>query len=262
MLIDTHAHVNFKAFDYDFDEVIKRSLGEDVWMINVGSKYETSKKAVEIAQNYNNGVFAAIGLHPIHAQDEEFDKERYKKLALSGSEGSDKVVAIGEIGLDKFKDYGSFLKEQKEVFLKQLDLAKELNLPIILHCRMAHKDLFEILNSSPFGGSPTGRQLRGVIHCFTGTWEEAKKYLDLGFYIGINGIIYKRDLKEVIEKVPLEKILIETDCPYLTPPQAESERNEPIFVRYIAKDIARIKGIDFKTVSQTTFQNAADLFNI
>jgi TatD DNase family protein len=253
MLIDTHAHVNFRAFDHDFDEVIKRSLGEDVWMINVGSKYETSKKAVEIAQSYNNGVFAAIGLHPIHAKDEEFDVERYKKLALSGSEGSDKVVAIGEIGLDKFKDYGSFLKEQKEVFLKQLDLAKELNLPVIIHCRMAHEDLLDILKNY---------NLSGVIHCFTGTWEEAKKYLDLGFYIGINGIIYKRDLKEVIEKVPLEKIFIETDCPYLTPPQAESERNEPIFVRYIAKDIARIRGIDFKTVSQTTFQNAADLFNI
>ena len=257
MLIDTHAHVNFKAFENDFDEVIKRSLGEDVWMINVGSKYETSKKAVEIAQNYNNGVFAAIGLHPIHAQDEEFDKERYKKLALSGSEWSDKVVAIGEIGLDKFKDYGSFLKEQKEVFLKQLDLAKELNLPIIIHCRMAHEDLIKELRIKNYE-----LRIRGVIHCFTGTWEEAKKYLDLGFYIGINGIIYKRDLKEVIKKAPLEKILIETDCPYLTPPQAESERNEPIFVRYIAKDIARIKGIDFKTVSQTTFQNAIDLFNL
>ncbi|OGZ17654.1 MAG: hypothetical protein A2V72_02605 [Candidatus Nealsonbacteria bacterium RBG_13_37_56] len=248
MLIDTHAHVNFKAFDHDFEEVIKRSLGEDVWMINVGSKYETSKKAVEIAQNYNNGVFAAIGLHPIHAKDEDYHALEYGNLCRS-----DKVVAIGEIGLDKFKDYGLFLKEQKEVFLKQLDLAKELNLPVIIHCRMAHEDLLDILKNY---------NLSGVIHCFTGTWEEAKKYLDLGFYIGINGIIYKRDLKEVIEKVPLEKILIETDCPYLTPPQAESERNEPIFVRYIAKDIARIKGIDFKTVSQTTFQNATDLFNI
>ena len=248
MLIDTHAHLNFKAFNHDFDQVIKRSLGEDVWLINVGSKYDTSKKAKEIAEQYNNGVFAAIGLHPIHAQDEVFDKEKYKELAKS-----DKVVAIGEIGLDYFKNYGKFKDKQKQVFLEQLDLAKELGLPIILHCRMAHDDLLEIIRDY---------QLPGVVHCFTGNWEQAKKYLDLGFYIGINGIIYKRDLKQVIEKTPLEKILIETDCPYLVPPQLGVERNEPIFVRHIAKEIAKIKAIDLETVSQTTFENAADLFNI
>lgn len=248
MLIDTHAHLNFKAFNHDFDQVIKRSLNEDVWMINVGSKYETSKKAVEIAQGYNNGIFAAIGLHPIHAIDEEFDKEKYKELTKS-----DKVVAIGEIGLDYFKNYKDFKEKQKQVFLKQLDLAKELDLPIILHCRMAHQDLLEIIKDY---------QLSGVVHCFTGNWEEAKKYLDLGFYIGINGIIYKRDLKEVIEKTPLKKILIETDCPYLVPPQLGVERNEPVFVRYIAKEIAKIKAIDLEIVIKTTFENATDLFNI
>lgn len=248
MLIDTHAHVNFKAFNHDFNQVIKRSLSEDVWMINVGSKYSTSKKAVEIAQNYDNGIFAAIGLHPIHARDEEFGKERYKELVKS-----DKVVAIGETGLDYFKNYGSFKEKQKQVFLQHLDLAKELNLPIILHCRMAHNDLLEILKNY---------QIPGVVHCFTGTWEEAKKYLDLGFYLGINGIIYKRDLKKVIKETPLDKILVETDCPYLIPPQLNVERNEPIFVRYIIKEIARIKVLDFKTVSQTTFQNARQLFGI
>jgi TatD family hydrolase len=237
-----------KEFDHDFDQVIKRSLSEKVWMINVGSKYETSKKALEIAKQYDNGIFAAVGLHPIHAQDEEFDKEKYKELAKS-----DKVLAIGEIGLDYFKDYGKFKDKQKQVFLQQLDLAKELDLPIILHCRMAHNNLLEIIK---------GYQVPGLVHCFSGDWEQAKKYLDLGFYIGINGIIYKRDLKEVIEKTPLEKILIETDCPYLTPPQLENKRNEPINVRYIAKEIAKIKAIDLETVIQTTFRNAADLFNI
>ena len=248
MLIDTHAHLNFEAFNHDFDQVIKRSLNEDVWMINVGSKYDTSKKAKEIAGQYNNGVFAAIGLHPIHAIDEVFDKEKYKELAKS-----DKVVAIGEIGLDYFKDYGKFKDKQKQVFLEQLDLAKESSLPIILHCRMAHQDLLEIIKDY---------QLSGVVHCFTGDWEQAKKYLDLGFYIGINGIIYKRDLKEVIEKTPLKKILIETDCPYLVPPQLGVKRNEPIFVRHIAKEIAKIKAISFEEVSQATFENAVDLFNI
>ena len=253
MLIDTHAHLNFNDFRNDFDEVIKRSLNEDVWMINVGSKYETSKKAVEIAEKYN-GIFAAIGLHPIHAKDESFDKEKYKELGRS-----DKVVAIGEIGLDYLKDYKIFKEEQKEVFLKQLNLAKELNLPAIIHCRMAHKDLLEILN---FQFSISNFQLKGVIHCFTGNWEQAKKYLDMGFYLGINGIIYKMDLKEVIEKTPLEKILIETDCPYLTPPQADFKRNEPIFVKYIAQDIAKIRNIDFQKVVEITFQNAKKLFKV
>ena len=247
MLIDTHAHLNFNDFRNDFDEVIKRSLVEDIWMINVGSKYETSKRAVEIAEKYN-GIFAAIGLHPIHAEDEEFDISRYRSLCQSN-----KVVAIGEIGLDYLRDYKLFKEKQEEVFLKQLGLAKELNLPIIIHCRMAHDDMLEILKD---------HQLPGVIHCFTGTWKQAQRYLDMGFYLGINGIIYKMDLKEVIKNTPLEKILIETDCPYLTPQQAGVERNEPIFVKYIAQDVAKIKNIDFQKVVNTTTQNARKLFRI
>ena len=246
MLIDTHAHVNFNAFKNDFDKVIKRSLSEDIWMINVGSNYETSKRAVEIAEKYN-GIFAAIGLHPIHTKDEDFNASKYRSLCQS-----DKVVAIGEIGLDYFKDYGLFKEKQREVFLQQLDLAKELDLPVIIHCRMAHKDLLEILND----------KLNGVIHCFTGNWDEAKQYLDMGFYLGINGIMYKFDLEEVIKKTPLEKILIETDCPYLMPPQAGAKRNEPVFIKYIVQDIAKIKGIDFQKVAEITFQNAKNLFRI
>ena len=247
MLIDTHAHLNFNAFKNDFDEVIKRSLAEDIWMINVGSNYETSKRALEIAEKYS-GVFAAIGFHPIHAEDENFDKEKYRELGCS-----DKVVAIGEIGLDYFKDYELFKEKQKEVFLQQLDLTKELNLPAIFHCRMAHEDLLEILKDY---------QISGVIHCFTGNLEQAKRYLDMGFYLGINGIIYKRDLKKVIEKTPIEKILIETDSPYLTPPQAGVERNEPVFIKYIVEEIAKIKGIDSQKVTEITFQNSKNLFRI
>jgi len=259
MLIDSHAHLNFEAFKNDFDKVIKRSLAEDIWMINVGSNYETSKRAKEISEKYEKGVYAAIGLHPIHADEEDFDKEKYKKLALSGNEGSDKVVAIGEIGLDCFKDYGLFREKQKQVFLQQLDLAKELNLPVIFHCRKAHEDLIEILN---YKLKTKNYKLNGVIHCFTGNWKQAKRYLDMGFYLGFNGIIYKLNLKEVIEKTLLEKILIETDCPYLTPPQAGIERNEPIFVKYIAQDIAKIKNIDFQRVAEITSQNAGELFKI
>jgi len=183
---------------------------------------------------------------------------------------SDKVVAIGEIGLDYFKDYAVFKEKQKKVFLEQLELAKELNLPVIFHCRKAHQDLIEVLKSQiPNPKSQINHKfqilnskLRGVIHCFTGDWNQAKQYLDMGFYLGINGIIYKRDLKEVIEKTPLEKILIETDCPYLTPPQAGVERNEPVFIKYIIQDIAKIKNLDFQKVAETTFQNAKNLFKI
>jgi len=262
MLIDTHAHLNFKAFKNDLEEVVKRSLAENVWLINVGSKYETSKKAVEIAEKYKKGVFGAIGLHPIHAKDEVFDKEKYKKLALRSFGEGGKVVAIGEIGLDYDREYGLFKEKQKEVFLEQLGLSKELELPVIFHCRKAHEDLLEILKNN---------QIHGVIHCFTGKWKQAKEYLDMGFYLGFNGIIYKLDLNEVIKKTPLERILVETDCPYLTPPLArrspaekrdEGGRNEPIFVKYIAEEIAKIKNLDFQKVAEITAQNAKDLFRL
>lgn len=246
MLIDSHAHLNFKAFEKDFDKIIKRSLNEDIQIINVGSDYSTSKKAVEIAQKYN-GVYVAIGIHPIHAQEFE-GLSSLKELSPLRN-----IVAVGEIGLDYFRDYGEFKEKQKEILLEQLNLAKELNLPVILHCRMAHNDLLDILRNY---------NISGVIHCFTGTWEEAKKYLDKGFYLGINGILYKFDLKEVIKKTPLDKILVETDCPYLTPPQSKTKRNEPINVKYIVEEIAKIKEVDFKTIAEATVQNTKKLFNI
>ena len=248
MLIDTHAHLNFRDFKDDWSKIIERSLAHNVWLINVGSNYETNKKAIEIAENYGEGVFAAIGLHPIHADSEEFDRKKYRELARSR-----KVVAIGEIGLDYYREYGLFKEKQKEVFLEQLGLAKELELPVIFHCRKAHEDLLDVLKSY---------QLPGVIHCFTGNWQQAREYLEMGFYLGFNGIIYKLNLKEVIEKTPLDRILIETDCPYLTPPQAGVERNEPVFVKYIAEEIAKIKNLDFQKVAEITAQNAKGLFRL
>lgn len=287
MIIDTHAHLNFSAYNKDLDEVIKRALVQDIWMINVGSKYDTSKKAVEIAEKHKQGVYAAVGLHPIYSatefvkvktdheegsfnvKEESFDKEKYMKLAES-----EKVVAIGEIGLDYYykpktkAKLEQFKQKQKQVFIKQLEMAEELNLPVILHCRMAHQDLLEILNlklktkNAKLQLKTQNYNIKGVIHCFTGNWEQAKQYLDLGFHLGINGIIYKMDLEEVIKKTPLEKILIETDCPYLTPPKAESFRNEPVFIKYIIDKIAQIRNIDSKEVSMATFSNARELFKI
>jgi len=285
MIIDTHSHLNFKAYKNDLDEVIKRTLQNNVWAINVGTKYETSEQAVNIAEKYGEGIFAAVGLHPIYAsaefqkvktdpdegnflvKEEFFDREKYKKLAMSDKR---RVVAIGEIGLDYYYKpktnikLEQFKQAQKKVFIEQLELAKELDLPVILHCRMAHTDLIDILKSQT-------AKLRGVIHCFTGSWEEARQYMDLGFHIGLNGIIFKLNLDEVIKNTPLDKILVETDCPYLTPlpavalakagPQGHM-RNEPIFVKHVIQKIADLKGTSFQEVSDKTTQTARKLFRI
>lgn len=287
MIIDTHSHLNFNAYKNDLDEVIKRTLDENIWMINVGSKYETSRQAVEIAEKYETGVYSAIGLHPIFSgaefikiktdpeegeflvEEQDFDKKKYKVLARS-----QKVVAIGEIGLDYYyrpktqTKLEQFKEKQKQVFIQQLKLAEELDLPVILHCRMAHTDTLDILKSqipnpndqkNPKLQNP---KLRGVIHCFTGNLDEMREYLDLGFFIGLNGIIFKLDLDEVIKSCPLDKILTETDCPYLTPPMAPKKRNEPIFIKHVVQKIAGLKGISFQEVAGKTTQNAKNLFNI
>lgn len=274
MIVDTHSHLNFKAYKNDFDGVISRTLRENIWMINVGTKYETSRQAVELAEKYNEGVYAAIGLHPIYAgaefqkiktdpdegeflvKEEIFDKEKYRELAKSK-----KVVAVGEIGLDYYykpktnTKLEQFKAKQKEILLQQLNFAEELNLPAILHCRMAHQDLINILKQR--------KQIKGVIHCFTGILEEAQQYINLGFYLGINGIIFKFNIDEVIKKTPLDKILVETDCPYLTPPaEGKDNRNEPIFVKHVVQKIADLKGITFDEVADKTTQNARKLFKI
>lgn len=289
MLIDTHSHLNFSAFKDDFDKVIEQSLKNDTWMINIGTNYETSKKAIEIAENYPQGVYASVGLHPINLDiglvkmkkdelegshfEKDFDYEKYKKLAKSK-----KVVAIGEIGLDYYwkpktkRKLELFKEKQRTVLCQQLNLAKELNLPVIFHCRFAHDDLISTLQNlyHNFGVRRKNGILAGVIHCFTGTWEQAKKYLEMGFYLGFNGIIFKLNLNEIIKKTPLERILIETDCPYLTPPaarrsfseggQKREERNEPIYVKYIAEKIAQIKNLSLEEIAKITTENAKNLF--
>lgn len=282
MVIDTHAHLNFNAYKTDLDEVIRRSLDNNIWMINVGSQYETSKKAVEIAEKYPEGVYAAVGLHPIHlskgifktkidkeeiefqTKEEEFDYQKYKELAKSK-----KVVAIGETGLDYYyrpktkKKLEEFKNKQKEVFLKHLELAQELNLPVIFHCRFAHDDLIKILADSQNSNKSTGVNLlpSGVMHCFTGSWEQAKEYLEMGFYLGFNGIIFKLDLDEIIKKTPLDKILIETDCPYLTPPPMTG-RNEPIYIKHVAEKIAKLRNLSYEEIARVTTENAKKLFGI
>lgn len=298
MLVDTHAHLNFPAFDKDRKEVIKRCLDDNIFLINVGTNYETSKRAVEIAEKYPQGVYASIGLHPINLDtslvkikedalegshfEREFGYERYKKLARLRRGSGGPVVAIGEIGLDYYwkpktkRKLELFKEKQKGLCLKELELARELNLPVIFHCRMAHNDLISILTDTDiFDDRQKHQQAWGVVHSFVGTLEQLKKYLDMGLYIGYNGIIFKEiegvNFGEIIKNTPLEKILIETDCPYLTPLPAvakgakvgpHNDRNEPIFVKYIAQEIAKIKDIAFEKVAEITTQNAKNLFKI
>ena len=245
MIIDTHAHLQFDAFKDDLFEVVKRTLAENIWAINVGTSYETSRAGVELAER-QEGFYAAIGLHPTDV-DEKFNVQDYRQLAQSK-----KVVAIGEIGLDYFRE--PFDKEkQKDIFLQQVTLAKELQLPVIIHCRKAHDEMIEILKD---------QNLRGVIHCFTGTFDQAEKYVGLGFYLGLNGIMFKFDLKKVIKTIPLGHFVLETDCPYLTPPAAPQKRNEPIYMKYTIQKIAELKSITPEEVSQKTTENARMLFNI
>ncbi|HEY4509577.1 MAG TPA: TatD family hydrolase [Candidatus Paceibacterota bacterium] len=291
MFIDTHGHVNFNAFRDDSNEVLRRTLENNTWVVMPGTQYSTSKRAVEIAEGFDRGVYAAVGLHPIHlgeqrkvdvmevqslppAQDkqsweefvtrsEEFDIEKYRELTKSK-----KTVAIGEFGLDYYyrpkgkAKLEAFKAKQKEVFLKQLELAVETNLPVILHCRVAHEDMLELLTTNY---KLKTKNLSGVVHCFTGTVEQAQKFMALGLYIGFNGLILKDvpalpNPGEVISAIPLERIVLETDSPYLTPPMAGIERNEPLFVKYVAEEIARIKKMSVQEVAEATTQNAKTLF--
>ena len=283
MLIDTHAHLNFNAFKDDVEEVIRRCSEEKVGVINVGSQYSTSKRAVEMAEKHEN-MWAAIGLHPSHLSEyefedgeggkiksavEKFDREKYLTLAKSK-----KVVAIGEIGLDyyfeksKIKNQNAKLQfksqnlkyQQKEVFIQQIDLAIELNLPLMIHCREAYRDVLKILTEQ---NKKYGKKLRGVIHSYLGRLSYAQIFNDIGFSLSFNGIItYARDYDKVIKNIDLEYILTETDCPWLTPVPHRGERNEPAYVRYVAEKIAEIRGVSFDEVAKATTENAEKLFAI
>ncbi|MFA5128653.1 MAG: TatD family hydrolase [Patescibacteria group bacterium] len=274
MLFDTHAHLNFEAFENDWKETAKRALDADIKIINVGSNLETSKKTVEIAEEFKEGVYAAVGLHPIHVLDEEVDIEEYKKLAAHP-----KVVALGEIGLDYFrmpttirpegaggvatgrqiKSSAEIKNLQKEVLLKFLKLGAEEKLPVIIHCREAHTDLIDLLENF---NKPPGSDARGVMHCFSGSWEEARRYLNLGFLISFTGVItFAHYEGETLAKIPLNKIMVETDCPYLTPEPHRGKRNEPRYVEYVAKEVARVKDETYEEVARVTTENARLLFS-
>ena len=271
MYFDTHTHVNFAAFKDDRDETIKRASDSNTWMINVGTQTDTSQAALDLAKQYEQGVYAAIGLHPVHTYEQMLDEEEshFQSRAESFDEAayeamlSEKVVAVGECGLDYFRlpaneDPEKIKQLQKTVFIKQLHFAKKHGLPVVIHCRNAYEDLIEILKSE-YAGLP------GVAHSFTDTWDTAKKFLDLGFYVALNGILTfdkTGKLAEVVENTPIDRLLTETDAPYLTPPPYRGKRNQPSYVQYVAAKIGEIKKMSMEDAGEQTFANACDLFQI
>jgi len=274
--IDTHAHVNFNAYKEDGEEILQKALNEGVLVVNVGSQYSTSQRAVEYAHKLD-GVYATVGIHPIHldkktihidsdelassleikANGEDYDAEKYLELAKD-----EKVVAIGEVGLDyhhfeETENVEPLKEKQKEVLIKFIELANSVNKPVMLHCWDGYDDLLEILEKNTVNK-------KGIVHSFIGSYKTANKFIELGYKIGLNGIItYGESYDRLIKEMDLKNIVIETDCPYLTPRPLEKEkRNEPLFVKLVAEKIAAVKGISVEEVAEITTQNAKMVLGI
>lgn len=248
--IDTHCHPQMSQYDADRDAVIRRALEAGVGMVCVGVDAGTSRQACLLAEQYE-GLYASVGLHPNDNLDEEYSQEEYRVLAAHP-----KVVAIGEIGLDYYRTTDPGKKEfQKERFEQQLELARETGKPVVIHCRDAHADMRDLL--SRHGG------LKGVIHSFTGTKDDALHYIELGFHIGFNGILtFARDYDDALRAVPGDRLLLETDAPYLAPVPFRGKRNEPVHILETARVIADIRGTSVEAILGESLRNAMAMFNI
>ena len=254
-IFETHAHYEDEAFNEDREELLTSlPLNKIPYAVNVGSTVETCHKTVELISQYDH-LFGALGVHPSEIKD--VTKEDLDWIEKEASTNS-KIVAIGEIGLDYYWDKDN-KKEQWEMFVAQIELAKRVKKPIIIHSREAAKDTYDCMVSN------NAKECGGVIHCFSYAVEEAKKYLDMDFYIGIGGVVTFKNavkLKEVAEYVPLDRILLETDCPYLAPVPYRGKRNSSLYIPEIAKEIATIKGVDYEELLEVTFDNACKMYRI
>lgn len=262
-LIDTHAHIQFKAYEDSCDHLIEQAGEEDCGILVVGCELESSQDAVALAQGKKN-VWAAVGQHPTDT-DLPFDAKAFYELGRN-----DKVVAVGECGLDYYRlpkegNRDELISRQRDLFKQHIELAHELNKPLIIHCRDSHEDMVEILVNrfSTPSSHPHPPKEHGVLHCFTGTAVQAQSYLDLNFLISFTGIITFADqYDDVVRLVPLEKMLIETDSPFLTPGPHRGKKNSPLYVRFVAQRIAELKEISFEEVARVTTKNAQRLFRL
>lgn len=254
MLFDSHAHLDDGRYDNDREQVILEAKQNKVeYILNVGSSLNSSIRSINLANKYE-GIFASVGIHPHNAKDIDEDTIEILKSLTNNK----KVVAIGEIGLDFYYDHSS-RELQRKWFKRQIELAKQVNLPIIIHNRDANQEVFDILKQYDVG------KLGCVMHCYSGSLEMAKEYIKLGVYISLAGPVTFKNAKktyEVAKEIPLEWLMIETDCPYLTPTPHRGKRNEPTYVNYIAGTVAEAKGISFEEIAKATTINAKKLFGI
>lgn len=261
MLIDAHTHLQFKNFDADRDEVIKRTFGGEVLCINVGTDFKMSEDAIKLAEKHE-GFWATVGLHPTDF-GEGFNLGHYEKLA-----GHPKVVAIGECGFDYYRTTPDSRKKQEEIFRAQIQLAKKAEKPLMLHCRPsqnsdktysddAYEDMFRILKEE------NAESVGGDVHFFVGSKQVAEKFLEMGFYFSFSGVITITDMyDEVVKFLPLDKILIETDAPFAAPIPYRGKRNEPLYVLEVAKRLAHLRGKSFEEITEITAQNAKRVFGL
>ncbi len=281
MLIDTHCHVHFKAFEADADEVIVRTKEKQVIMNAVGTQRDTSRRAVEFVERYD-GIYASVGLHPVHlfsqhideeessfnTREENFDYDFYHSLAVHP-----KTIAIGECGLDLYRlpeniDRDTVLAKQTSVFRDHWRLAQAVDLPLAIHVRDAYPEMIDLLKDLLVEYQQT--TVRAVVHCYIGNWTYAQEFLKLGMYLGFTGIITfppkksapeaQAALIEVVRNCPLDRMVLETDSPYLAPGKYRGKRSEPWMVEEVARKIAELKGISYQEVVTATTANARRLF--
>ncbi|MBC8466408.1 MAG: TatD family hydrolase [Deltaproteobacteria bacterium] len=254
MLIDSHAHLNMNDFEKDRDHVLERAVkGSIVHIISIGIDLDSSTNTLELARKYEY-VSASVGVHPHNADD--CDQSDLDKLAVMAS--APEIVAWGEIGLDFFRGY-STPEAQPKIFRRQLGIARDLSLPVIIHDREAHEEVYSILKTMG------KKERQGVIHCFSGDRDLAEAFMKLGYFISIPGTVtYKNasNIKDVASSIPLDRILVETDSPFLAPVPKRGKRNEPFNVVFTAREIARLRNISFEEVALQTSENARSLFGL
>lgn len=252
MLIDTHCHLDFPPFGPDRDAVIQRANAGGVsYFINIGSTLESSIASCELARKYAQ-IYASVGVHPHDTHS--FDSQTENKLRELAQKN--KVVAIGETGLDYYRNLSS-LDNQKQAFIKQIELAKDLNLPLVIHNRQAEKEVMRILKAA--------MPIRVVVHCFSGDENFLKECLECGFFISFTcNITYKKaqGLRDMVSLTPLDRLMLETDAPYLSPEGFRGKRNEPLQIKLLAEEVSRIKGVSFKEIADKTTANANKFFNL
>ena len=256
MLIDSHAHIQGSEYASEVEAVVQRAREagvETIIVVGGAGELSSNQAAVALAESHR-ALYATVGMHPHDAKDVGEDEiEKLKHLTAKA-----KVIAVGETGLDFYYNH-SPREVQRKVFARFIQMARETNLPLVVHERDAFQDAAELLRSEGRG------QLRGVIHCFTGDYQAARQYLDLGFYLSFTGIITFKNaqaLRDVVRDVPLERMFMETDSPYLTPIPHRGKRNEPAYVRFVAETIAKVKGLTFEEVARVTSNNVRELFRI